>query len=248
MVCRGASRRGQSAENDVEGDVAASGWPSGSLLGLLPEAAREKLLNHGVLVRYLKPGRVVIREGDPSRFVIVILAGVVKISGSVPGGQDVLLAIRMAGDVVGEFGGIDQQPRSATVTTCGMMIGRLVRAEEFVDCMRRDPVISQAVSKAIVAKMRVARIDFSGSDVLTRVARVLLHLVTVYGQPNPADSHNRNIIGAPLSQSELASLAVASPPAVQRAMRTLRKQGIVSTGYRSIIIEDVERLSQVAYP
>lgn len=222
-------------------------WPVGSLLGTLPDAARDRLLRRGSLVRYPKSSRVLFREGDQSRFVVLILRGVVKVTASVPGGEhEALLAIRMGGDAVGEFAAIDQLPRSATVATCGAIAARIIRSEDFVDCIRRDPDISHAVSKAITAKMRVAtarRVDFSGSDVATRVARVLLQLAEVYGYRDG----NQVMLKSALTQPEVASLAVASPPAVHRVLRNLRERGIVSTGYRSIAVTDLGRLRKVAY-
>jgi CRP/FNR family cyclic AMP-dependent transcriptional regulator len=222
-------------------------WPVGSLLGMLPDTARDRLLRRGNLVRYPGSGKVLFREADESRFVVLILRGVVKVTASVPDGQhDALLAIRIAGDVVGEFAAIDQLPRSATVTTCGPIVGRVIKSEDFVDCIRRDPDFSHAVSKAIAAKMRVAtarRVDFSGSDVATRVARVLLQLAEAYGYRDGAQV----VLKSPLTQPEVASLAAASQPAVQRVLRSLRESGIVSTGYRSIAVTDLDRLRKVAY-
>lgn len=220
-------------------------WPPGSLLGMLPDAARNRLLQRGALVRYPGPVKVLFREGDGSRFVVVILRGVVKITGSAPGRPDALLAIRMGGDVVGEFAAVDYLPRSATAATCGPLVARVIKAGDFLDCIRRDPDISHGVSKSIVAKMRVAsarRVDFSGSDVSTRVARVLLQLVLSYG----IGEGNQAVIAPPLTQSELASLAVASPPTVHRVLRRLRDHGIVATRYRSITVLDIDRLRHVA--
>lgn len=225
----------------------ANDWPAGSLLGMLPDAARDRLLQRGSLARYPRSGKVLFREADQSRFVVLILRGVVKITAIVPDGQhEALLAIRMGGDAVGEFAAIDQLPRSATVTTCGAVVARVLKSEDFVDCIRRDPDISHAVSKAIAAKMRVAtarRVDFSGSDVATRVARVLLQLAEVYGYRDG----DRVVLKSPMTQPEVASLAVASQPAVHRVLRNLRERGIVSTGYRSIAVSDLDRLRKVAY-
>jgi CRP/FNR family transcriptional regulator, cyclic AMP receptor protein len=223
-------------------------WPPGSLLATLPDAARQRLLQRGATLRYSSPSKIIFREGDKSRFVVVILRGVVKVTASVPGGgPDALLAIRMGGDAVGEFAALDQLPRSATVTTCGPVMAQVIKSEDFIDCIRRDPDISHAVSRAIAAKMRVAtarRVDFSGSDVPTRVARVLLQLVQAYGRTEG----NRAVLTSPLSQAEIASLAVASGPAVHRVLRTLREHGVVSTGYRTIAVIDLNRLREVAYP
>ena len=222
-------------------------WPVGSLLGTLPNAARDRLLQRGSLVRYPGPSKILFREGDKSRFVVLILRGVVKITASVPdGGPDALLAIRMRGDAVGEFAAIDALPRSATVTTCGTVVARVIKSDDFIDCIRRDPDISHAVSSAIAAKMRVAiarRVDFSGSNVSTRVARVLLQLVEAYGYTEG----NQAVLKSPLTQPEIASLAVASQPAVHRVLRGLREHGIVSTGYRSIAVTDLGSLRKLAY-
>ena len=94
--------------------------------------------------------------------------------------------------------------------------------------------------------MRVAtarRVDFSGSDVSTRVARILLQLVELYGETEG----NQAALKAPLTQPDIASLAAASQPAVHRVLRSLRERGIVSTGYRSIAVTDLDRLEKVAY-
>jgi len=223
-------------------------WPVGSLLASLPDAARQRLLQRGTTLRYSSPSKIIFREGDKSRFVVVLLRGVVKVTASVPdGGPDALLAIRMGGDAVGEFAALDQLPRSATVTTCGPVVAQVIKSDDFIDCIRRDPDISHAVSRAIAAKMRVAtarRVDFSGSDVPTRVARVLLQLVDAYGRTEG----NQVVLKSPLSQDEIASLAVASRPAVHRVLRTLRERGVVSTGYRSITVTDLSRLREEAYP
>jgi CRP/FNR family cyclic AMP-dependent transcriptional regulator len=222
-------------------------WPEASVLGTLTGPARERLLELGTLVQYPGPSRILIREGDDSRFVLVLLDGVVKVSGHVDGPHDALLSIRMAGDVVGEFAALDEQPRSATVTSCGAVVARVVKASEFLACLRRDPDISQAVHRAVVAKVRAAntrRVDFSGCDVPTRLMRVLYEIAVAYG----TRTGNQSLIRWPLTQPELASLAGGAEPTVHRILRELRASGVVSTGYRAISVLDLERLHQLAYP
>jgi CRP-like cAMP-binding protein len=188
-----------------------------------------------------------IREGECSRFVVVILDGIVKVTGQGHDGRGALLAIRMGGDVVGEFAALDERPRSATVTTCGAVVARIIKSADFLDCLRRDPDISQAVNRSIVAKMRTAnarRIDFSGCDVPTRLARVLYEISVTYG----TRTGNRSVLRWPLTQPELASLAGGAEPTVHRVLRELREDGVVSTGYRAITVLDLDRLRGIAYP
>ena len=209
--------------------------------------SRGRLLQLGSLVQYPGPGKILIREGDYSRFVLIILDGVVKVTGQVYGGRDALLSIRMAGDLVGEFAALDEGPRSASVITCGAVVARIIKASEFLDSLRRDPDMSHAVSRSVVAKIRAAnarRVDFSGCDIQTRLLRVLYEITVTYG----TRTGNQSLIRWPLTQPELASLAGGAEPTVHRILRHLRKNGVISTGYRTITVLDLERLHRLAYP
>lgn len=222
-------------------------WPTGSLLGTLTGPSCSRLLQLGTLVQYAGPSRILIREGERSRFVVVILDGVVKVTGQAGDGRDALLAIRVGGDAVGEFAALDDRPRSATVTTCGALVARVIKCADFLDCLRRHPDISQAVSQSIVSKIRVAnarRLDFSGCDVRTRLARVLYEIAVSYGTL----AGNQSVLRWPLTQPELASLAGGAEPTVHRVLREFRAEGIVSTGYRAITVLDLKRLRRIAYP
>lgn len=226
--------------------MAAREWPAGSLLASLSTASRDRFLRLGSLVQY-PAGKTLIREGDYSRFVVVILDGVVKVTGHVSGGRDALLSIRMSGDVVGEFAALDEGPRSASVVTCGAVVARTIKGSEFLDCLRRDPDLSRAVSKSVVAKTRAAdarRIDFREGSMQLRLYRVLYEIAVTYGTA----TGNRSVIRWPLTQPELASLASAAEPSVHRVLRDLRTQGIIATGYRRITVLDLARLHALGYP
>jgi CRP/FNR family cyclic AMP-dependent transcriptional regulator len=220
-------------------------WPLSSLLGGLPSAERERLLALGTEVRY-PPDRVLIRESEPTDFLLILLAGVVKVTGRTNDDRDALLAVRMGGDLVGEFAAMDGRPRSATVTTCGPVTARSVSRAAFLDCTRRDPRIAQAVSESIVTKLRVAndrRIDFTGCDAPTRLARVILQIAVTYGEP----AGDGAVIRWPITQPELATLSGAAEPTVHKALRRLRESGAVSTGYRTIRVESLALLGSIAF-
>ncbi|WP_406115034.1 Crp/Fnr family transcriptional regulator [Streptomyces sp. NBC_01014] len=220
-------------------------WPTSSLLGGLAPAARERLLALGAQVRY-PADRVLMRESERTTFVLILLDGVVKATGRTHDGRDALLAVRMGGDLVGEFAGVDGRPRSATVTTCGPVAARSVTRGDFLDCMQRDPRIAHAVNASIVTKLRVAnsrRIDFTGCDAATRLARVLHQIALTYGERAGEGA----VIRWPITQPELATLSGAAEPTVHKALRRLRETGVVSTGYRTIRVEDLALLSSIAF-
>jgi CRP-like cAMP-binding protein len=219
-------------------------WPPSSLLASLTETSRDRLLGPGTTRQY-PPGKVLIREGDSTRFVVALLDGVVKATGLTLDGKEALLAIRVGGDIVGEFAALDEGPRSSTITTCGTVVGRVIRQADFLAAMNRDNLLAEAVNRAVVAKVRAAnarRVEFSGYDAPTRLARVLRDLAVRYG----ARSGNRVVIGWPLTQPELASLAAVAEPTAQKVLRKLREGGVIATGYRSLTIEDLDELSRIA--
>jgi CRP-like cAMP-binding protein len=221
-------------------------WPENSLLGSLPEAARERFLSLGIMTQR-PPGTVLIREEDQSTSMLILLDGVVKVTGRTQDQREALLAVRVGGDLVGEFGALDGKPRSATVTTCGTLVCRLVTRPDFLAALTADAVLAQAVSRSVVDKLRVAnsrRIDFAGSNAPTRLARVIYDLAMTYGERDGTAV----VIRWPLTQPEIASLVGAAEPTVFKALKQLREAGIVSNGYRRIAVRDIDRLRAVAFP
>lgn len=219
-------------------------WPSASLLGSLSDVSLQRLLGPGVTRQYMA-GDVIIREGDVGTYVVALLDGVVKATGLTLDGKEALLAIRVGGDIVGEFAALDERPRSSTVTTCGTVVGRIVGQTDFLAALRQDPALGQAVHRSTLAKLRAAnerRVEFAGYDAPTRVARVLREIAVRSGER----TGNRIEIRWPLTQAELASLATVAEPTVQKALRTMRQSGIIATGYRNLTIVDFVALDLMA--
>ncbi|PSL54487.1 hypothetical protein B0I31_1061, partial [Saccharothrix carnea] len=81
---------------------ADSGWPGHSLLGRLRASTRGELLNIGTVVRY-GPDREVIEQDAKDTHALLLLDGVVKVQTTDETGDTALLAIRVAGDLVGEM-------------------------------------------------------------------------------------------------------------------------------------------------
>jgi CRP-like cAMP-binding protein len=190
---------------------AGTPWPPGSLLFDLTEPARQRLLALGAKSQYADPGRVLIREGESSTVMFLLLTGTVKVTGATDEG-DALLAIRVGGDVVGELSALDGRPRLATVTTAGPVIARVIGRAEFAGLLSRDAELAAAIARSVADKLRSAtsrRIDFAGCDVTTRLARVLLDLAERYGK----QATMGRTIGCPLAQTERADRAAHPAPA-----------------------------------
>ncbi|MDT3440562.1 MULTISPECIES: Crp/Fnr family transcriptional regulator [unclassified Pseudofrankia] len=220
-------------------------WPEQTLLGRLPDRSRTELLELGGF-REFASGMPIVREGDRTTFVAVLLRGWTKVTALTETGGVALLAVRHGGDVIGEFAGLDSQPRSATVTAVGSALAKVIRKEEFAGYLARDPVAAAAISRSIVAKTRFSirrRVEFAGCPVAVRVARVLVELDRAYGIDR---SQGGRALGVPLAQQELAALVGAHDPTVHKALRVLRRDKVIETGYRRVAILDMAALLTAA--
>jgi CRP/FNR family cyclic AMP-dependent transcriptional regulator len=221
-----------------------AGWPKRTVLGTLSAATRKALLGLGPLREY-PAASTLIMEGETSTDVFVLVDGWVKIVGTTEDGGLALLALRVGGDIVGEQAALDGRPRTASVICAGATSVHVIRQADFLRFLSKSAETSLAVSRALSAKLRWAnqrRIDFSGLDVGTRLARVLGELARLDGHwvANGID------VGYQLTQPELAAMVGASEPSVHKALRQFRRDGVVATGYRTVVITDLAALDAIA--
>ncbi|MCK9902739.1 transcriptional regulator [Parafrankia colletiae] len=221
-------------------------WPAKSLLGRLPEPIRTEFVALGAY-REFTSDEVLLREGEETNFVVLLLSGWVKVTASTENGGFALLAIRHGGDLVGEQAGLDGEPRSATVTAAGAVLAKVIALETFLDFLRRAPEANTPVLQSVSAKLRNStrrRVEFGGCTVAMRLARVVCELEHAYGA-DATDGTGRRV-QISLTQPELAGLVGAAEPTVHKVLRELRQQGVVDTRYRAIVIRDVDALYTAA--
>ncbi|NBE95216.1 Crp/Fnr family transcriptional regulator [Nonomuraea sp. KC401] len=184
-------------------------------------------------------GTTVITEGDTYDWVLVLLEGRVKVSSHTSSGNEVVLAVRGPGGLIGEQSAIDGSPRSATVTTLEPVTGLVVR--DFVSFLEAHGRVAVLLMKLVSERLRDSdrkRIEYGAFDTTGRVATRLLELADRYGEQTTSGLR----VALPLSQDELAGWTGSSREAVSKALRTLRDRGLIETGRRRVTIHDVEGL------
>lgn len=216
----------------------------------LAEPTGRELLNLAPALLH-PPGEVLLTQGDASDHVCVLGAAdpgrssCVKVTATLENGSESLLGIRVSGDIVGELAGLLTGRRTATVTTCGPVVVHRIGRDVFKAFLMRRPDAWEAMGRMIASRLDWAnrrRLDFGGYDVPIRLARVLVDLVERHGYPVEAGER----LGVELSQAELGRLIGAKEDAVGQAMRTLKRTGLVISGYRLVTVVDVARLRTFA--
>lgn len=221
------------------------GWPPSSFLALLPTEFLKALLAAGELASFAAD-EVLIDEGAVDDDVFLLLSSYVKVTGRA-GKHDALLAIRGAGDLVGEFAAIDGDPRSATVRACGRrpVVASRLSAESFWAVVARDQTSAKLVASVLARKARASnrrRVDYTGVAPAARVARLVRELIELYG----IDVGASVVIGLDLTQLELGSFVGVTRATAERALRQLRESGLLETGGRRLVVCDQAGLDDVA--
>lgn len=219
-------------------------WPHATFLGRLGSGALEDLLGQGTPMEYPTHRRL-LQQGDQGRHVLLLTRGVVKVVASSESGYEMLLAVRVAGDFVGEMAAFEDRPRSGTVIACSDVRVRVIQMPALETFLTRHPDAMKAMLGMLSGRLRWAnrrRVDFRAYDSLTRLARVIAELSQAYGPCATDGAVRRQELGVTLNQSELASLAGLARPTAEKALASLSQLGLVERSYRQITVCDVPKL------
>lgn len=215
-----------------------------SFLDSLPPQDRTALLSLGTPREYA-PGEVLLREGETSTFVLVILSGWSLALAGTENGARLILALRGAGEVVGDLAAMDRRPRSATVTALGPVRGVVISGQRFRGFLAARPHATALIMRQLASRLRSAdaeRRSLASGTVLQRLAARLLELLERTGRDVPEGV----ALDPPLPQHELAAAVGATREAVAKALRLLREEGVVVTGSRRLVVTDMELLRLLA--
>lgn len=194
--------------------------------------------------RRYRRGAVICVEGDSPGWLLVIIAGHVKISSYIDDGSEVLLDVRGPGALVGEVEATDGRPRPATVTALEAVEALMIFGDAFTEFARSRPGIELLLA-TLCERLRDSdrkRIEFAALDATERVVARLVQLADRYGEP----VEDGVIISLALTQEELAGWTGASREAVSKAFRSLRRRGWIETGRRTVTIRNLAALRQLA--
>jgi CRP/FNR family cyclic AMP-dependent transcriptional regulator len=212
-------------------------------LGLLDDRERTDLEAIGT-PRRAPRGQAILAEGQVPDRVILLQRGYVKVVAAGTDGQEVVLAFRGPGALLGEQALVDGAPRGAGVVAVEPVEMLVVAASRFRRYLDERPRICLALVALLSRRLRDSDrrlVQFATSDALGRVAARLVQLCDENGIP---DDEGGIHIELPLTQEDLAGWTGSSLEATARALRQMRDLRWVSTGRRSITVCDLDALRQ----
>jgi CRP-like cAMP-binding protein len=216
-----------------------------SFWGRLAPAEREALEVTSARRRYAA-GDYLCHEGDQSKHVIVVLSGHVQVISHTTDDREVVIAVRSAGDIVGEMAALYDQPRSATLQALDQVEAITLLSDRFTHLCQTRAKLTWALLGVVHARfgeLNRQRAEYGGGSASRRVFAQLVQMAV--------QSEDRNgtgiVIKSGWTQQQLADNAATSRESYARALRSLRERGIISTGRGWIRVHKLDELRRLAH-
>ena len=101
------------------------------------------------------PGSVIFEQGGTADCVLLVRSGRVRVARRA-GAEEVVLAERGAGELLGDLSGIDGQPRSASVTALDEVRGLVVPLRAFRGFLMEHPRAAISLLELLSRRLREA--------------------------------------------------------------------------------------------
>lgn len=224
-------------KNEFQRKVAAHA----AIFSALEDSVIDEALAHANERFFLRGARI-FAESEDANLVFVVISGYVRLSSAGQDGREITLAIVGPGEMFGELGALDGEPRSATATACEDTLVLSIERQQFLTLVREHAPTAMEV--ALLLSRRLRRMDLALEemaflDLPTRLGRVLVNLARASGRLTPRGVK----LGIRLSQKDLASLVAASRENVSRQLKEWREAGLLASDGGYFLLPKPEALS-----
>lgn len=195
--------------------------------------------------RVYKPREAIVTKGAPATEFFVLLRGSAKVTAQGPEGADTAINVMGPGEVFGEIGILDGQPRSATVTTLEECEMAVVDKRAFHGLLEASPPVAIKLLAVLAGRIRDLTIrveDRAFLDVPARLAKQLLWLAANHG----TESGKQVRVELKLSQQELGEFIGATRESINKNLRDWSRSGFIRHERDCLEILDLDALRSIS--
>ena len=188
------------------------------LFGLLTDDQLSMLADQAREVQFRK-NAIVMTEGDVGESMYVVSKGLVKVFVSDEDGKELVLYQEGPGSVIGDIALLDDEPRSASVSTLEATSAYMISKSSFQQCLRDNPDMSLRIIRSLTVRLRQAT-EGSRSLALNNVYRRLADKLLELSMINRL---NETQLPKKYAHQELGNMIGASREMVGKVMAELIK-------------------------
>lgn len=195
--------------------------------------------------RSYRSGEDLFGQGDQGDGLFLIDQGVVRVYRVTAAGKEITLALRGAGEFVGDMSLIDGLPRSASACAQGGECQcSFLHKEDLQQLLRQQPEAALTMLKVLSRRLREAGDnleEMAFSTIQQRLASLLLRLCRVEGQKDGQET----LLPAWVSYQSLSIMLGTARECVNRVAVVLVESGALSRRGRRLVVPSVEILEAV---
>ena len=166
-------------------------------VGIFAELPRNDVerMAEGVVEVELAEAEVLFAEGDPGAHAYVICSGELEIVKETEG-REVLLAVRVPGEVIGEMALLDAKPRSATVRAKSAAELLSIPKERFDELLATSPTAARALFGVLLDRWRETEVRLRQSERMAQLGTLTAGLAHELNNPAAAVKRSTDQLGA----------------------------------------------------
>jgi len=211
-----------------------------SLLNVLSEQDYAHLLNNQS-DQFCQKGDVIFREGTVPSGVFVIKSGRVKKYKSDRNGKEQIIYVAGEGEMIGYHAVLSEERYPDSAAALEKALVSFIPKEDFIEVLNRSPQFTRLLLKALSHEFTVFANSvalFAQRSVRERFAMQLILMREKYKQGLTSGED----VAINVSRADLANMAGVAEDNVIRLLKDFKKEGILETEGRKILIRDVRLL------
>ncbi len=209
-----------------------------SLLEVISKLLIEKNFRKGEII--------LVEEDDSNQSLFIIAKGEVKVVLTAEDGREAILATLKEGDFFGEMALLDGEPRSATVRAVEESRLLMIRREDFLENVRKQPELALTLLGEMSRRLRKSNRQISSlalMKVYGRVAATLLQLMEERGvRTKTKEGKNIIVVRDRPTQQSIAEMSGTTRETVSRVLNFFQKKGYIVLHGKDLLILQEEEL------
>ncbi len=171
-------------------------------------------------------GQVLMKEGDPGGSLYLVLDGEFEFTKR-SGNQEVVLAVRGAGEVIGEMSLLDQSPRSATARATRDSRLLMIKHDAFQELLSKSPSATLAILQTVTSRLRNTEVMLRQSEKMAALGTLSAGLAHELNNPAAAARRSADQLRDALAEWQRLNgeiVALGLPPDRVQQINALRDE------------------------
>ena len=190
-------------------------------------------------IQKVRAGTVLFQEKDSVEFVYLVLSGTVALGRVHMRGKDFILKLLNSSELIVEYQIFKHNPRyqfyAKTLADSEILA---IKKEQFEEFIMNDPdamnaFVSWLSTSYLKAQMKCQDLIMNGKK--GGLYSILIRLCNTYG----IKTDEGILIDLPLTHQELANLTFGTREVIQRALKDLREEDVISYDQQKFLIKDL---------